>query len=97
MQDANNINNPNLINVENLINFNGFGNENVHYPYHEYLSQTKESWAFVNNVYSLQRILFFSHLPFFTISLNETMNVNPMHIAMKTSMIPKQTIMHILV
>jgi hypothetical protein len=43
MQDANNINNPNLINVENLINFNGFGNENVHYPYHEYLSQTEES------------------------------------------------------
>jgi hypothetical protein len=63
VQNANNINNLNLINVENSINFNGFGNENVHYPYHEYLSQTKESWAFVNNVYSLQKTLFFSHLP----------------------------------
>jgi hypothetical protein len=38
---------------------NGFGNENIDYPYHEYLSQTKESWAFVNNVYSLQKTFFF--------------------------------------
>jgi hypothetical protein len=97
MQDANNINNPNLINVGNSINFNSFGNENVHCPYHEYLSQTEESWAFVNNVYNPQRTLFFSHLPLFTKSLNETTNINPMHIAMKTPMIPKQTIMHTLV
>lgn len=58
MQNVNNINNPNIINVGNSINFNGFGNENVHYPYHEYLSQTGESWAFVNNVYSPQRTFF---------------------------------------
>ncbi len=97
MQVVNNVNNTNLINVENSINFDGFGNENVNCPYIEYLSQTKESWAFVNNVYSPQRRLFFSHLPLFTKSLNETTNVNPMHIAMKTSMVPKQTIVHILV